>query len=56
MQKSITVMPKSGFMGEVQLGDAAGRKSVPGTGMPMPKHYSDKWPCLRNLFSKYAFE
>lgn len=55
MQKSIIVIQKTGFMGEVQLSDAVGWKSVRGSGMLMPKHYSDKWPCLRNLFFKYAF-
>lgn len=38
MQKSIIIMQKSGFMGEVQLSDAVGWKSVLGSGMLMPKY------------------
>lgn len=36
MQKSI--IPKSGFMGDVQLSDAAGGKSEQGCEMPRPKY------------------
>lgn len=38
MQKSIIIIQKSGFMGEVLLSDAVGWKRVLGYGMLMPKN------------------